>query len=163
MEDMRPEDVVGEYREHTLIYGDGRRRKVLVTDVETPYPEGRLIVSITDLQGILVYVNQALVEVSGYRREELIGQPHHILWHPDMPRIVFQEMWTALRAGQTWRGYVKNLRKDGGYYLAYATVMPNFRGEQILSYTSVQRKPSRQKMEAALQRYAQLRAEEAGV
>ncbi len=162
MEDMRPEDIVGEYQEYTLTYYDGTSRKVLVTDIEAPYPDGKLIVSTTDLQGIIVHANQAFVDMSGYSREELIGQPHYILRHPDMPRAAFRDMWETIQAGKTWRGYVKNLRKDGGYYLVYATVMPNFKDGKIVGYTSVRRKPSRRKMEEALREYARIRAEEEG-
>ncbi len=162
MEDMKTEHIVGEYREYTLTYHDGTSRKVLVTDIEAPYPDGKLIVSTTDLQGVITHANQAFVDMSGYSREELIGQPHAILRHPDMPKAAFQQMWETIQAGKTWRGYVKNLRKDGGYYLVYATVMPNFREGKIVGYTSVRRKPARRKMEAALAEYAKMRAQEAG-
>ncbi len=161
MEDMRPEDIVGEYREYTLTYYDGTSRKVLVTDIETPYPDGKLIVSTTDTEGVITHANQAFVDMSGYTREELIGQPHYILRHPDMPKAAFRDMWETIQAGKTWRGYVKNLRKDGGYYLVYATVMPNFDKQgNIVGYTSVRRKPSRRKMEEALALYAKMLAEE---
>jgi PAS domain S-box-containing protein len=146
MQDMRPEDIVGEYREYTLTYYDGTSRKVLVTDLESPFPEGRLIVSRTDPEGIITHVNQSFVDMSGYSREELLGAPHYILRHPDMPPVAFKGLWDTLATGQKWQGYVKNLRKDGGFYWVKATVIPNIRNNKVVGYTSVRRKPSRQKV-----------------
>lgn len=154
MHDMKPEDIVGEYREHTLAYFGGARRKVFVTDVEWPFPDGRLIVSRTDQEGIITHLNQSFVEMSGYGREELLGAPHCILRHPDMPPAAFEDLWNALGRGQAWQGYVKNLRKDGGFYWAKATVIPNIRNHKITGYTSVRRKPSRQKIAECMGSYA---------
>ena len=99
--------------------------------------------------------------MSGYTREELIGTPHCVLRHPDMPRAVFQELWDTLSAGQKWHGYVKNLRKDGGFYWVYASAVPNVREGQIVGYTSVRRKPSRKRIEQAIALYAQMKAQPA--
>jgi PAS domain S-box-containing protein len=144
MQDMRPEDIVGGYREYSLrLYGYGNR-KVLVTDMETPYPDGRLIVSRTDVNGFITHVNQSFVLMSGYDEHELIGSPHSILRHPDMPAVAFKDLWDTVKGGRTWQGYVKNLRKDGGYYWVKATVIPNIREGRLIGYTSVRRKPSRQ-------------------
>ena len=88
--------------ESRLTYTDGSSRTVYATDVEKPFPEGRLIVSRTDLNGIITHANDAFVEMSGWAREELIGAPHHILRHPDMPKIAFKGLWddiAALMAG----------------------------------------------------------------
>lgn len=153
MQDMKPEDVLGTYREHTLVYFDGTRRKVLVTDIESPYPDGRLIVSRTDPAGIITHVNQSFVDMSGYSREELIGAPHYILRHPDMPPAAFADLWETVKRGEKWQGYVKNLRKDGGYYWVKATVIPNIRNARIIGYTSVRRKPSRQKIAECVRLY----------
>ncbi|BBL74761.1 PAS domain-containing protein [Methylomagnum ishizawai] len=156
MQDMRPEEIVGDYREYTLrLYGYGSRR-VLVTDIETPYPEGRLIVSRTDPNGFITHVNRSFVLMSGYTEQELIGSPHSILRHPDMPSVAFRGLWDTLRAGKTWQGYVKNLRKDGGYYWVKATVIPNVRGGKVIGYTSVRRKPSRQMVEQSKALYQTL-------
>lgn len=144
---MRPEDIVGEFREYSLrLYGYGSRR-VLVTDIETPYPEGRLIVSRTDPNGFITQVNRSFVLMSGYSEQELIGSPHSILRHPDMPSAAFRGLWDTVLSGKTWQGYVKNLRRDGGYYWVKATVIPNIRGGKLIGYTSVRRKPSRQMIE----------------
>ena len=156
MKDMKPEDVAGEFREATLTYYEGNSRKVLVTDEEVPFPEGRLIVSRTDLSGIITHTNPAFVEMSGFSEEELIGQPHSILRHPDMPAVAFKDLWDTVNAGKKWHGYVKNLRKDGAYYWVYATVVPNLRGGKLVGYTSVRRKPSRRKIEEAAALYRTL-------
>lgn len=98
--------------------------------------------------------------LSGWEREELLGQPHSILRHPDIPAAAFADLWQTIKRGEKWRGYVKNLRKDGGFYWVYATVIPNIRKGEIVGYTSVRRKPSRQKVEEAEKLYATLRAAE---
>jgi aerotaxis receptor len=149
-----------EYREYTLTHYDGVTRKVLVTDEEVPFPEGRLIVSRTAPDGVITHVNQSFVEMSGYTEDELIGQPHFILRHPDMPAVAFKGLWDTIRQGEKWHGYVKNLRKDGAYYWVYATVIPNVRGGEIVGYTSVRRKPSRTHVNRCIDLYAKLLAEE---
>lgn len=139
--------------EHTLNYHDGTSRKVYDTGIERPYPDGKLIVSRTDLDGILTHVNDAFVEISGYTEDELIGKPQHILRHPDMPAAAFEDLWRTVKAGNKWHGYVKNLCKDGSHYWVYATVVPNVRRGQTVGYTSVRRKPSRQKVNEAITQY----------
>ena len=155
MRDMEPDDV-GDvpYQEHILCCYDGFVRRVLTTEVETPYPDGRLIVSRTDPEGVITHANESFIEMSGYSREELINQQHYILRHPDMPTVAFKDLWDTISAGKKWHGYVKNLRRDGGFYWVYATVIPNVRNGRIVGYTSVRRKPSRRKVEemAALYR-----------
>jgi aerotaxis receptor len=99
-------------------------------DEEVPYPDGRLIVSRTDLDGIITHANRSFIEMSGYSEEELIGAPHSILRHPDMPKAAFQDLWDTVQSGKIWQGYVKNLRKDGCYYWVKATVIPNVRAER---------------------------------
>jgi aerotaxis receptor len=131
-------------REHQ--YHGGFGRTVMISEREIPYPEGRLIISRTDLNGVLTHANEAFVELSGYTHDELIGQPHNILRHPDMPRAAFKDLWDTVSAGKKWHGYVKNLRKDGSFYWVYATAVPNVRGGKIVGYTSVRRKPSRNKI-----------------
>ena len=163
MKDMEPSQLAGpDYREHMLAYRDGTRRRVLVVDVEVPYPDGKLIVSRTDRAGNITHANQAFVDMSGYAVEELIGQPHHILRHPDMPSAAFKDLWDTVNAGRKWHGYVKNLRRDGAYYWVYATVIPNVRYGEVVGFTSVRRKPSRTRIAECIDLYARMRAEEAG-
>ncbi len=156
MQDMKAEDIAGDYKEHTLQYHDGRQCTVLVSDVEMPYPEGRLIVSSTDLAGVITHVNKSFVDMSGFSEDELVGQPHYILRHPDMPPAAFKDLWRTVQAGNRWQGYVKNLRKDGAYYWVYATVIANIRNGEVKGYTSVRRKPSRKKVEDCIALYPTL-------
>lgn len=148
MKDITPEDLGGHTGvEHELTYFDGFKRKVIVVDREVPFPEGKLIVSRTDPIGIITHANQSFVDMSGFSEQELIGEQHYILRHPDMPAVAFKDLWDTISKGTKWHGYVKNLRKDGAYYWVYATVVPNVRGGKIVGYTSVRRKPSRRKVE----------------
>lgn len=142
-------------KQSRLTYFDGSSRIVYVTDLEVPFPQGRLIVSSTDLNGIITHANDAFVEMSGYSRNELIGAPHHILRHPDMPKVAFKGLWDDVAAGKKWHGYVKNLRKDGFYYWVYATAVPNIRNGVIVGYTSVRRKPSRTRINELIPLYKQ--------
>jgi PAS domain S-box-containing protein len=154
--DMKPEDIVGDYKEIVLeLYGNGPR-KILYTEIETPYPDGKLIVSTTDKSGIITHVNHAFIEISGYSEGELIGMPHSILRHPDMPSVAYKDLWDTVNKGEKWQGFVKNLRKDGGYYWVKATVIPNIRSGQVIGYTSVRRKPSQTKINECIQLYPTL-------
>ncbi len=154
--DMNPEDIVGEYKEVTLDLYNSISRKILYTEIETPYPDGKLIVSSTTPEGIITHVNPAFVEMSGFTEEELIGAPHSILRHPDMPPAAFKDLWDTVGRGEKWQGYVKNLRKDGGYYWVKATVIPNVRKGKVVGYTSVRRKPSRTKVNECIKLYPTL-------
>lgn len=157
MKDMDLADIVGEAVEHVLTYTGGNTRRVYVTPIETPYPHGKLIVSRTDTQGIITQCNQSFVDMSGYGEAELIGQPHCLLRHPDMPAAAFRDLWETVQAGRQWNGYVKNLRKDGGHYWVYATVVPNVREGRIVGFTSVRREPSREKVALAEAQYQEMR------
>lgn len=157
LKDMEPAAVAGgPYRKARLTYFDGTNRIVLYTDTEVPFPEGRLIVSCTDVPGTITQANKAFVDMSGFSKEELIGAPHYILRHPDMPRAAFKGLWDTLASGGKWNGYVKNLRKDGAYYWVYATVISNIRKGKLVGYTSVRRKPSRTKVEECTKLYPTL-------
>lgn len=151
--DMPAEQIV-------LTYHDGTTRTIYETGIERPYPDGKLIVSRTDLDGTITHVNDAFVEISGYHIDELIGQPHCILRHPDMPKAAYKDLWQTAECGQKWHGYVKNLCKDGSHYWVYATVVPNVRHGNTVGYTSVRRKPSRSKIEAAIVQYANMKQDE---
>ncbi len=154
--DMQPDDIVGDFKEVYLQLYNSIKRRILYTDIETPYPDGKLIVSTTDLDGTITHVNKSFVEMSGYTEEELIGAPHCILRHPDMPPAAFKDLWNTVQKGEKWQGFVKNLRKDGGFYWVKATVIPNIRKGSVVGYTSVRRKPSRKKVEECIQLYPTL-------
>lgn len=141
-------------REVELHLYDGSTRKINITDSETAYPIGRLIVSYTDINGIILHANKAFIDISGFTKEELIGQPQNTLRHPDMPKAVFKTMWETIQAGKTWYGYVKNRCKDGSFYWVYATVVPSFDQDgKIIAYTSIRRMPSREKVQEAEELY----------
>ncbi len=160
MRDMRPEDVRGEWREYHWTYFDGTTRRLLVTDVETRFPTGELIVSQTDAAGLITMCNEAFVHMSGFSRSEMLGAPHSILRHPDMPKAAFADLWNTVVMGRRWSGYVKNLRRDGGYYWVYATVIPKIVDGLVVGHTSVRREPSRDKVEELIDVYATMCAEE---
>ncbi len=151
---MSLNDVSPEERDSALeldvTHYQGRARKIFVVDREIPYPDGRLIVSRTNAEGVITQANTAFIDMSGYSREELIGQPHCILRHPDLPSAIFKDMWEHIQANKPWYGYVKNLRKDGCYYWVYASVNPTYRDGELVAVTSVRRKPSREKVEETI-------------
>ena len=161
MRDITPDDLHGATGvRHELEYFGGLKRTVWVVDREVPFPEGKLIVSRTDPAGIITDANQAFVEMSGYTEAELIGAPHCILRHPDMPAVAFKGLWETIEKGSKWHGYVKNLRRDGAFYWVYATVVRNLRGGKLVGYSSVRREPSRAKVLELAAVYAGLLAEE---
>lgn len=160
MQSMQMPDQLLPCREVLWTYADGSSRKIYHSDWEVPYPEGILIVSRTDLRGVITHANEAFVEIGGYTREELIGAPHCVLRHPDMPRRVFKDLWETLGAGKKWHGYVKNLRKDGACYWVYATVVPSVRGGTVVGYTSVRRQASRARIDEVVPLYRRWVAEE---
>ena len=97
--------------ESRLTYTNGDSRTVYASSVEVPFPEGRLIVSRTDLEGVLTHANDAFVELSGWERDELIGKPHHILRHPDMPKAAFKDLWETVSQGQKWQAQAQEKEK----------------------------------------------------
>ncbi len=143
-----------------LNYFDDTQTERTLIDEEVPFPEGKLIVSRTDTKGNITHCNQAFVEMSGFEMGELIGKPHHILRHPDMPSVAFKDLWDTVSQGTKWRGYVKNLRKDGTFYWVYAVVVPNVRDGKVVGFASVRRKPSRTKVNESAELYKTMLAEE---
>ena len=113
------------------------RTNLPVTQKEYPFEGNDRLISSTDAKGTIKHCNDAFVKMSGYEREELIGQPHNIIRHPDMPQPVFAEMWSTLKKGSVWMGLVKNRRKDGDHYWVSAFVTPVFEGDSLVGYESV--------------------------
>lgn len=130
-----------------------------VTQREYAFPAGQTLVSVTDLKGRITYCNPAFIEVSGYSREELLGQPHNMVRHPDMPQEAFRDMWATIQSGRPWSGLVKNRRKDGDYYWVLANATPMKDGDHITGYLSVRAEPTRVAVQAAEQLYAAMREE----
>ncbi|MFC5322687.1 methyl-accepting chemotaxis protein [Bradyrhizobium oligotrophicum] len=133
------------------------RKNLPVTAVEYPVTDDTLIVSKTDAKGKLTFFNRDFVNAAGFTEAELMGQPHNIVRHPDMPPEAFENLWTTLKAGRPWVGAVKNRRKNGDYYWVLATASPILKDGQLVGYTSVRTKlPSDQRAEAE-QVYAAIR------
>lgn len=157
---MSAQFVTQPYRECEVTLFEQGQRHLFITDEEVPYPDGKLIVSRTDTHGTITHCNQSFIDMSGYSENELIGAPHSILRHPDMPAMAFQGLWDDVFAGKKWHGYVKNLRKDGRFYWVSATVIPNIRSGAVVGFTSVRRKPSRSKIQSAIHLYQSLKIQE---
>ncbi|MBX9648204.1 MAG: PAS domain-containing protein, partial [Xanthobacteraceae bacterium] len=137
------------------------RTNLPVTTTEYPITDETLIVSRTDLKGKLTYFNDQFVAAAGFTEAELMGQPHNIIRHPDMPSEAFDNLWTTLKAGKPWAGAVKNRRKNGDFYWVLATASPIVENGQVTGYTSIRTKlPSDQRAEAE-EVYAALRAKKA--
>jgi len=128
------------------------------TGTERRLREDQLLVSRTDLKGRILSVNESFVEISGFSEAELVGAPHNIIRHPDMPPACFAEMWQTIQAGHSWSGLVKNRCKNGDFYWVEATVSPVREKAVITSYVSVRRQASPEQIAAAEREYARLRA-----
>ena len=133
------------------------RTNLPITQREYAFPAGQALVSTIDLQGRILYCNPAFIEVSGYIREELLGQPHNMIRHPDMPEEAFRDMWQTIESGQPWSGLVKNRRKNGDHYWVMANVTPLLDGDRPVGYMSVRTLPDRQQVSEAETLYARMR------
>lgn len=134
-----------------------RRHKPVTGKEYTFHPQERLISS-TNLQGIIQHCNQSFINVSGYDKDELVGQPHNMIRHPDMPPEIFKTMWQTISSGKVWMGLVKNRRKDGDHYWVNAFVTPVFENGRMVAYESVRTAASAQDVERAEAAYTRLRA-----
>jgi aerotaxis receptor len=117
------------------------------------------LVSTTDLQSRITYCNPAFIAASGFTREEIMGQPHNMIRHPDMPAEAFRDMWDTLKQGEPWTALVKNRRRDGGFYWVRANVTPVRDASGICGFMSVRTKPGRDEIRTAEALYAQMRQE----
>ena len=130
-----------------------------ISTQEYAFPKGQTLVSTTDLKGRILYCNPMFIEVSGYEKEELLGQPHNIVRHPDMPEEAYRDMWETIASGNPWSAPVKNRRKDGTFYWVMANVTPLMQGDQPTGYMSVRTEATRDQIQAADQLYRQMQAE----
>ncbi len=113
------------------------------TDVEKIFSHDEIIVSKTDTRGNITYGNRLFSKLAGYTEEEFLYQPHSMIRHPDMPKLIFKALWDTIAQGKEINAYVKNLSKDGGFYWVYANVTPSFdKNGNIIGYYSVRRKPN---------------------
>ena len=135
------------------------RLNLPVIDKEFPFPAGETLVSTTDLKGRILYCNPPFISVSGFTKEELLGQPHNLIRHPDMPEEAYRDMWDTISKGNPWSAPVKNRRKDGTHYWVMANVTPLMDGDRPGGYMSVRTMPTREQVDAAENLYAKMRAE----
>lgn len=124
-------------------------RKMPVTNKENDFPENEVLVSSTDVKGRITFVNDAFCDVAGYQREALIGAPHNLIRHPDVPPAVFADMWANLKQGNSWMGIVKNRCENGDHYWVSAHVSPLLDGEKVIGYESVRRKATKDEIQHA--------------
>ena len=130
-----------------------------VTQREREFPDGLTLVSTTDPQGRITHCNAAFVQVSGFSYEELLGQPHNMVRHPDMPPEAFKDLWGTIGRGRPWSGVVKNRCKNGDHYWVLANVTPVMENGKPVGYMSVRLKPTREQIQDAEALHARLRAE----
>ncbi len=116
------------------------------TNIEYPILETDSMVTKTDLNGIITYANADFVRTSGFSANELIGHPHNLVHHPDMPSEVFADLWHSLKIQRPWAGLVKNLRKDGSYFWVIANVTPDYENGRLIGYMAVRTKPKNAKI-----------------
>ena len=128
-----------------------------VTQREYQFSDDVTLMSTTDTQSRIAYANSAFVQVSGFSREEIMGQMHNAIRHPDMPTQAFADMWETLKAGQSWTALVKNRRQNGDHYWVRANATPISRGGVVTGYLSVRTKPEPQEVSAAEALYRRFR------
>ncbi|HJV21407.1 MAG TPA: PAS domain-containing methyl-accepting chemotaxis protein, partial [Holophagaceae bacterium] len=129
-----------------------------VTQVRREIVEGAFVVSTTDLKGNITSVNDEFIRISGFSQGELVGSPHNLIRHPDMPPAAFEGLWATVKRGEMWHGIVKNRCKDGGYYWVDACVAPIVEGGHTTGYLSVRSRPTEAQIEEAEAIYRSVRA-----
>ncbi|NIF22746.1 methyl-accepting chemotaxis protein [Candidatus Pantoea multigeneris] len=128
-----------------------------VTQREFVFDDHATLMSTTDLNSHITYANDAFTEVSGFTAEEINGQPHNLVRHPDMPQEAFADMWATLKKGEPWTALVKNRRKNGDHYWVRANAIPVVRHGQVRGYMSVRTKPSAEEIRATEALYSDFR------
>lgn len=137
------------------------RHNLPVTTHACALADGEMLVSVTDPQGRITYCNPVFVRISGYSAAELLGQPHNIVRHPDMPEEAFRDLWHTIQGGRPWTGLVKNRCKNGDFYWVRANAAPLTDGQGITGYLSVRTRPDPAEVQAAEALYARMRADAA--
>jgi aerotaxis receptor len=119
-----------------------------------------MIVSETDTKGNITYVNDEFCKYAEFTKDELIGKPHNIVRHPDMPRAAFADLWKSVSSGSTWKGFVKNTTKNGNYYWVQATVFASTTADGATRYVSVRVMANRNDIAEHEELYKQMRSKE---
>ncbi|EKO3891707.1 methyl-accepting chemotaxis protein [Vibrio metschnikovii] len=128
------------------------------TNKEKTFDPKTKLITVTDTQGIILECNDAFVDISGFSKNELIGQPHNIVRHPDMPAEAFEVMWQYLKAGKPWMGLVKNRCKNGDFYWVDAYATPITKNGKVVGYESVRSCPERQTVARAEKFYQRIKS-----
>lgn len=129
-------------------------------DIEVPF-DGGVMITETDTAGIITYANRKFRNLTGYSKEELIGSPHSINRHPDMPKAAFEGMWQVIKGGNYWEGMVKNMTSEGKYYLVEVWIKPKLdENNEIVGYIAGRKIPDKERMDAALKLYKEMVAAE---
>ena len=136
------------------------RNNTPVTQNEYLLNEGSTLMSTTNTHSHITYANSAFIDASGYKEESLLGEPHNLIRHPDMPAEAFGDMWFTLQQGETWTGLVKNRRRNGDHYWVRANVTPVYQNETLTGYISVRNIPSREEITVSEKRYEKVRNNE---
>lgn len=132
------------------------RKNLPITDKELIVRADQRLITATNLKGVITYCNDAFIEVSGFSREELLGQAHNLIRHPDVPQVVFAHLWTYLKQGRNWMGVVKNRCKNGDYYWVNAFITPIREGNEIVGYESVRTKATPEQIDRTQRFYKRL-------
>ncbi|MDD3008081.1 MAG: PAS domain-containing protein [Arcobacter sp.] len=127
---------------------------------ETQLSEYAFLVSETNEKGIITFANSDFCEIAGFTLDELIGKPHNIVRHEDMPKTAFKDLWETVKKGEIWTGYVKNRTKDDNYYWVFATVYPFESCDGEKGYLSCRKKASKEEIEVYEKLYKSLKEEE---
>src|SRR5690625_3196588 len=132
------------------------RRNLPITGRERTFPASARLISETTRKGVITYVNDDFCEIAGYSREQLIGQAHNLIRHPDVPPAVFEDFWNTLKAGRSWLGVVKNRCSNGDHYWVNAYVSPLFEGGEHVGFQSVRTQPTREQIARAEALYSRV-------
>ncbi len=123
---------------------------------EVKMPQEMIIVTETDAKGIIKFANEDFCKIAGYSLEELVGQPHNMVRHNEMPKAAFEDLWKTIQKGNIWKGIVKNKTKNGDYYWVNATAYPSKNPNGELRYISVRVKPTELEVSNAMKLYKTL-------
>lgn len=130
--------------------------KITPTKTEKTFKNNILLVTKTDLKGKITYANRGFMDMVGMGEDTLVGAPHNIIRHPDMPKIIFKLLWTYLQSGKEIHAYVKNICSDGSFYWVMANVTPSIQGSKVVGYHSSRRSPTKAAMQIIQPLYEKL-------
>jgi len=130
---------------------------IISEDNETKMADNDFIISKTDAKGVITYCNEIFMTIAGYEEKELVGKNHNVIRHPDVPKFAFKLAWDSIRNGKEFFGFVKNLKKDGGYYWVFANITADYSEHgKIIGYTSVRRKPTQSALDFIIPVYQKM-------